>query len=246
MNPPSFHTRIRKVGALVTATLILPALAFVVVSLSFSAQAAEKKKIMGTNKWGPVISRTVVPLGPGDDPKHELVVLAIYRATTTSSDPDFNETEIIAYEQDDEVAGTGTHRGYFIRLHKNGDTDYGTYEGTHKTTFKEDGSWETRRGRGPGRRLEEPASLRISKAVARIGGRPRQKGPLTSGKVKRNTNVRPGGSFSSGTSSRTTTGCGPSPCVCTELANPELREGWLRRDVVRAASKGNTLTADDD
>jgi hypothetical protein len=32
----------------------------------------------------------------------------------------------------------------------------------------------------------------------------------------------------------------------TELANPELREGWLRRDVVCAASKDNTLTADDD
>src|ERR1700730_17550910 len=48
-----------------------------------------------------------------------------------------------------------------------------------------------RRGRGPGSRLEEPASLRISKAVARIGGRPRQKGPLPSLKVKWNTNVRP-------------------------------------------------------
>jgi hypothetical protein len=78
---------------------------------------------------------------PGDDPKHELTVLAIYRATTTSPDPDFNETEIIAYEQADEVAGTGTKRGYFRRLHKNGDIDYGTYEGTHKTTFKEDGSF---------------------------------------------------------------------------------------------------------
>jgi hypothetical protein len=29
--------------------------AFVVVSLSFSAQATEKKKVMGTNKWGPAI-----------------------------------------------------------------------------------------------------------------------------------------------------------------------------------------------
>jgi hypothetical protein len=143
MNPPSFHTRIRKVGALVTATLILPALAFVVVSLSFSAQAAEKKKIMGTSKWGPVISRTVVPPGPGDDPKHELVVLMIRRDTQTSSDPDWNETENIVYEQDDEVAGTGTHRGYRVTLHKNGETDYGSYEGTHKTTVKEDGSWET-------------------------------------------------------------------------------------------------------
>ena len=142
MNPPSFHNRIREVGALVSATLILPALAFVVVSLSFSAQAAEKKKIMGTHKSGPVISHTVVPLGPGDDPKHELVVLEISRLTTTSSDPDWNETEQIDYAQADQVAGTGTNRGYFRRLHKNGDIDYGTYEQTHKTTFKEDGSWE--------------------------------------------------------------------------------------------------------
>src|SRR6516162_4330354 len=48
-----------------------------------------------------------------------------------------------------------------------------------------------RRGRRPGRRMEEPASLRILKAVARLGGRPRQKGPLPIGKVKSNTNVRP-------------------------------------------------------
>jgi hypothetical protein len=139
MNSPSLDNSIRKVCALVAATLILPALA----SLSFSAQAAEKKKVMGTNKQGPVISRTVVPLGPGDDPKHELVVLQIRRETTTSSDPDFNDTEQIIYEQVDQVAGTGTARGYYVRLHKSGDTSYGTYEGTHKTTVKEDGSRET-------------------------------------------------------------------------------------------------------
>src|SRR5271165_3907992 len=138
MNSPSLHNSIRKVRALVAATLILPALA----SLSFSAQAAEKKKVTGTNKFGPAICRTVVPLGPGDDPKHELVVLAIYRATTTSPDPDINGSELIAYEQSDQVAGTGTHWGYFRRLYKDGDTDYGTYEGTVKTSFKEDGSWE--------------------------------------------------------------------------------------------------------
>ena len=139
MNPPSLQSSIRKVCALAAATLILPALA----SLSFSAQAAEKKKVMGTNKFGPPISRTVVPPGPGDDPKHELVVLAIYRATTTSPDADINGSELIVYEQADEVAGTGTQTGYFRRLYKNGDTDYGTFEGTHKTTVKEDGSWET-------------------------------------------------------------------------------------------------------
>jgi hypothetical protein len=136
MNSPFLHNSIRKMCTLVAATLILPALA----SLSFSAQAAEKKKIMGTDKTGPDISKTVVSF-PGDDPKHELVVLMIRRDTTTSPDPDWNGTEQIVYEQDDEVAGTGTHRAYYRRLHKNGDTEYGTYEGTHKTTNKEDGSW---------------------------------------------------------------------------------------------------------
>jgi hypothetical protein len=101
-----------------------------------------KKKITGTNKHGPPISRTVVPPGPGDDPKHELVALMIRRDTTTSSDPDHNETEQIVYEQTDQVEGTGTHRGYFRRLFKNGDTDYGPFEGTNKTTVKVDGSWE--------------------------------------------------------------------------------------------------------
>jgi hypothetical protein len=115
--------------------------AFVVVSLSFSAQAGEKKKITGTDKSVPPISRTVVPPGPGDNPKHELVVLAIYRATTTSPDPDFDGTEVITYEQADDVAGTGPARGYYRRVHKNGDIDYGTFENTHKTSFKEDGSW---------------------------------------------------------------------------------------------------------
>jgi hypothetical protein len=117
--------------------------AFVEVSLSFSAQAGEKKKIMGTNKHGPDISSTVVPLGPGDDPKHQLVVLKIRRDTTTSPDPEWNETEQIVYWQEDDVAGTGKYMGYYVRHHKNGDIDYGPFEGTFKTTFKEDGSWET-------------------------------------------------------------------------------------------------------
>jgi hypothetical protein len=112
--------------------------AFVVVSLSFSAQAGEKKKYGGTNKIGPPISKTVV--SPGDDPKHELV-MTIYRQTTTSSDPDWDGTEEMIYDQSDSVAGTGTHRGYFRRLHKNGDTTYGSFEGMHKAV-KEDGSSE--------------------------------------------------------------------------------------------------------
>jgi hypothetical protein len=112
--------------------------AFVVVSLSFSAQAAEKKKVMGTDKLGQP-SRTAVY--PGDDPNHELV-LYTRRDTTTSSDPVWNETEVMIYGQLDQVVpGTGTHRGYSRRLFKNGEI-YGSFEGMHKITFKEDGSRE--------------------------------------------------------------------------------------------------------
>jgi len=46
------------------------------------------------------------------------------------------------------VAGTGTNRGYFRGLHKNGDTVYGSWEGTHKTTVKEDGSFLEATGEG--------------------------------------------------------------------------------------------------
>jgi hypothetical protein len=46
------------------------------------------------------------------EPKHELVALQIRRDTTTSPDPEWNDTEQIIYEQVDQVAGTGTHRGY--------------------------------------------------------------------------------------------------------------------------------------
>ena len=123
-------------------TRLVVSLIGLAISFALPIYAQEKKKLMGTNKQGPVISQTVVPLGPGDDPKHKLTVLSIRRDTTTSPDPDHDGTEQIVYEQADEVAGTGTVRGYFRRLFKNGDTDYGPFEGTFKTTFKEDGSWE--------------------------------------------------------------------------------------------------------
>ena len=150
-----------------------------------------KKRIMGTNKpAGPPISRTVVPPAPGDDPKHELVALVIHRETTTSSDPDHNETELIVYGQEDQVEGTGTHRGYFRRFHKNGETDYGSYEGTHKTSVKEDGSWEMT-WEGTYQSNGGTGKFKNIKGSGAYRGRPRHKRPLPSGKVKWNTNVRP-------------------------------------------------------
>ena len=121
--------------------------AFVVVSLSFSAQAAEKKKVMGTNKYGPPISHTVV--SPGDDPKHELVMF-VRRDTTTSSDPDHNETEVMQYEQSDSVAGTGTHRGILDGFSKMETQTTGQSKERIKQRSKKMVLLK-RRGRGPGR-----------------------------------------------------------------------------------------------
>jgi hypothetical protein len=162
-------------------TRLVVSLIGLAISFALPIYAQEKKKLMGTNKQGPVISQTVVPLGPGDDPKHKLTVLSIRRDTTTSPDPDHDGTEQIVYEQADEVAGTGTVRGYFRRLFKNGDTDYGPFEGTFKTTFKADGSWETTTWEGTWKVIGGTGKFKNIK-----GG-----GTYPTGKVKWNTNVRP-------------------------------------------------------
>ena len=62
--------------------------------------------------------------------------------TTTSPDPDYNDSQLLVYGQSDSVAGSGSHRGYNKRIFKNGDETYGKYEGTHKRTSKEGGAWE--------------------------------------------------------------------------------------------------------
>lgn len=47
------------------------------------------------------------------------------------------------YGQSDQTAGSGSHRGYAVYHHKNGDDSYTKYEGTHKRVTKEDGAWES-------------------------------------------------------------------------------------------------------
>jgi hypothetical protein len=123
----------RKVG-IVSFVVVLT-----VISLNFLTQAAEKKKISGTNKPKQTVSQTTV--SPGDVPNHELVS-RVYIATVTSSDPELGKYEEYLYEQADQIAGTGSHRGYTMKIHPNGDRFYGSYEGTHKTITKGDGSWE--------------------------------------------------------------------------------------------------------
>lgn len=44
---------------------------------------------------------------------------------------------------DDQIDGSGTHSGIALDTLKTGDEIYQTFSGTHKTTTKADGSWET-------------------------------------------------------------------------------------------------------
>jgi hypothetical protein len=113
--------------------------AFVVASFSFLTQAAGKKKITYSSKVKQMVSQTTIH--PGDVPNHELVQ-HVRLDTSTSSDPDWKDVEYLSYHQADSVAGNGTHRGYNIGHHKDGDESYWKYEGTHKTIVKEDGSQE--------------------------------------------------------------------------------------------------------
>ena len=111
----------------------------VAVAWSFSAQAAEKKKILGTTQRIRVVATTIA--SPDDVPNHH-IVQSVVMWVTTSSDPHWNGAELIVYNQVDNIAGRGSLRGYGIGSHKDGDKSYTSHEGTFKRITKEGGAWE--------------------------------------------------------------------------------------------------------
>jgi hypothetical protein len=106
----------------------------VAVSLSLSAQAAQKKRISATYTGTRVVSRTTVPLK--DVPNHEIFQF-VAMTETTSSDPDFNQLQGLIYGQGDQVAYTGSSNGYVILFQKDGAEIYISLEGTQKAITKE-------------------------------------------------------------------------------------------------------------
>ena len=110
-----------------------------VIVLFVGGAQAERKKISGTDKVGPPISETSVL--PGDVANHRLL-LTVRRDTTKSADPEFNDTELMEYQQIDDSATGGVHKVYFRRFFKNGDTLYGQSEGASKVSAKGDGTNE--------------------------------------------------------------------------------------------------------
>lgn len=96
---------------------------------ALSVQAAEKKLISGKDKYVRTLSQTI---SHPDDTPHHFLVQQVMIHETKSSDPDFDNVTATVYEQTDSVRDRGTHRGYRIQHHKNGDKTYIRYNGIHK------------------------------------------------------------------------------------------------------------------
>lgn len=99
-----------------------------------------KKKVAYTKKMKQELSNLVTNIG--DVPEHQLTHY-VRISSINYSDPDFGPSENLEYGQSDHIHGSGSHRGYSDVHFKNGDTIYNKWEGTHQTTVKEGGAWET-------------------------------------------------------------------------------------------------------
>lgn len=97
---------------------------------------------------GKVTSQTVVSVE--DVPNHEMH-LATITGLQRSSDEMWTDSRINYCDLSDLVGGNGTHRGYFVNVHPNGDRDIGTFEGKVKTAGGQvtiEGTWKYTDGTG--------------------------------------------------------------------------------------------------
>ena len=116
------------------------AIAVSIVLAASQAQADGKRKRSGTNVSLSVLQKNTSAVG--DVPGHEVAQQVTIQHTTKSSDPIFVGQQVTSFDQVDETAGNGTHRGYSMGALKDGSNGPTRYEGTHKTTVKADGAWE--------------------------------------------------------------------------------------------------------
>ena len=120
------------------------ALVAIIVSASLAtapAQADGKRKRSGTNTFISTLQKNASAIT--DVPGHEISQQIALQRTTKLSDPALLDMQITDFGQVDEVAGTGTHRGYSMAVLKDGSSSPTRYEGTHKKTVKADGSWDS-------------------------------------------------------------------------------------------------------
>jgi hypothetical protein len=105
----------------------------------FSAQA-EKREQTYVKTGSRTVSKSAMTLS--ESPNHE-ISQEVQLHTSKYANPDFQLAEEWIYIQTDQIDGSGSHKGYYTLVHKDGEQTYGTFEGAHKTVAKEDGSWLT-------------------------------------------------------------------------------------------------------
>ena len=120
--------------ALMTALFLVTA-----ASLSFIANAGQKIEQTYVKTNYRIFAKSVFTVD--DATKHE-ISQEMGTADFVFSNSDFRLKESWAYTQSDLIDGSGTQKGYFLDTHMDGSRDYGTFQGTIKSTSKPDGSWE--------------------------------------------------------------------------------------------------------
>lgn len=115
-------------------------LATTIGSFQLMAEAAEKKDQTYVKTNFRTTSKTTLTIG--DVPNHELSQ-EVTLSDIKYSNPDFKIKDEWVYEHADTIDGTGKQSGYYFDTHEDGSTDYGSFQGTTKTTTQSDGSWES-------------------------------------------------------------------------------------------------------
>ena len=108
------------------------------VAVASLAVAGEKQKITYTKNARQMFAETKI--NPGGAAGRELSQMIYVDSIATASGWDLLEERGI--NQDDQIEGSGKHKGVAVDVMKNGDTVFQVYAGTHKTTVKEGGAWE--------------------------------------------------------------------------------------------------------
>lgn len=103
------------------------------------AGAGEKQKFTYTKNARQMFAETKInPVGGPTG--RELAQMMYVDSKVTATGWDMIEERCI--NQDDQIDGSGKHKGVCVDIMTNGDTIFQVYEGTHKTTVKDGGAWE--------------------------------------------------------------------------------------------------------
>ncbi|MBI3530351.1 MAG: hypothetical protein HY067_20590 [Betaproteobacteria bacterium] len=119
---------------------LLIAATTVVLCVSGYSALAEKRELTFVKTSTQTMAKSATALS--ESPNHEITQEVMHQHIKYSN-PDFQVDEEWVYVQADSVDGSGPHKGYFTFVHTGGERTYGSFEGSHKTVVKDDGSWLT-------------------------------------------------------------------------------------------------------